>query len=138
MVLLKKFKFHRLNTGRNNLDEELANLKRTVEENNKIADELLAEDKETLARIAVLDNAIQQKNQERIQVEKVLLNMRKRLGNVNSLKDEVLKSITAQQFSIDVITNTLNYEKQKFKNLEEAESKWIQEHRVSTYIPLKP
>ena len=112
-------------------------MKRTVEENNKIADELLAEDKETLARIAVLDNAIQQKNQERIQVEKVLLNMRKRLGNVNSLKDEVLKSITAQQFSIDVITNTLNYEKQKFKNLEEAESKWIQEHRVSTYIPLK-
>ena len=78
-------------------------MKRTVEENNKIADELLAEDKETLARIAVLDNAIQQKNQERIQCEKVLLNMKKRLGNVNSLKDEVLMSITAQQVSIDVI-----------------------------------
>ena len=109
-------------------------MKRTVEENNKIADELLAEDKETLARIAVLDNAIQQKNQERIQCEKVLLNMKKRLGNVNSLKDEVLMSITAQQVSIDVITNTLNYEKQKLKNLEEAESKWIQEHRVSARL----
>ena len=49
-----------LNKGVTDLDDELTELKRKTEEERKVNEVLIAEEKATLARIASLDNAIKQ------------------------------------------------------------------------------
>ena len=80
-----------LNKGVTDLDDELMELKRKTEEERKVNEVLVAEEKATLARIASLDNAIQQKRDEKIFLDDGANAMKKRLNGVNLLKDKVIE-----------------------------------------------
>ena len=80
-----------LNKGVTDLDDELTELKRKTEEERKVNEVLVAEEKATLARIASLDNAIQQKRDEKIFLDDGANAMKKRLNGVNLLKDKVIE-----------------------------------------------
>ena len=79
-----------LNKGVTDLDDELMQIKRKTEEERKVNEILLAEEKATLARIAALENAIQQKRDEKIFLDNGANVMKKRFQVVNALKDEVI------------------------------------------------
>ena len=79
-----------LNKGVTDLDDELMQIKRKTEEERKVNEILLAEEKATLARIAALENAIQQKRDEKIVLDNGANVMKKRFQVVNALKDEVI------------------------------------------------
>lgn len=80
-----------LNKGVTDLDDELTELKRKTEEERKVNEVLIAEEKATLARIASLDNAIKQKRDEKIFLDNGANAMKKRLNAVNRLKDKVIE-----------------------------------------------
>ena len=80
-----------LNKGDTDLDDELTELKRKTEEERKVNEVLIAEEKATLARIASLDNAIKQKRDEKIFLDNGANAMKKRLNAVNRLKDKVIE-----------------------------------------------
>ena len=80
-----------LNKGVTDLDDELTELKRKTEEERKVNEVLIAEEKATLARIASLDNAIKQKKDEKIFLDNGANAMKKRLNAVNRLKDKVIE-----------------------------------------------
>ena len=80
-----------LNKGVTDLDDELTELKRKTEEERKVNEVLIAEEKATLARIASLDNAIKQKRDEKIFLDNGANAMKKRLNAVNRLKDNVIE-----------------------------------------------
>ena len=80
-----------LNKGVTDLDDELMELKRKTEEERKVNEVLVAEEKATLARIASLDNAIKQKRDEKIFLDNGANAMKKRLNGVNLLKDKVIE-----------------------------------------------
>ena len=70
-------------------DDELTQLNRKIEDDRKITQLLLEEEKATLARVAALENAIQQKKDETIFLNNAANVMKKRFEVVNNLKDEV-------------------------------------------------
>ena len=80
-----------LNKGVTDLDDELTELKRKTEEERKVNEVLIAEEKATLARIASLENAIKQKRDEKIFLDNGANAMKKRLNAVNRLKDKVIE-----------------------------------------------
>ena len=80
-----------LNKGVTDLDDELTELKRKTEEERKVNEVLIAEEKATLARIASLDNSIKQKRDEKIFLDNGANAMKKRLNAVNRLKDKVIE-----------------------------------------------
>ena len=126
-----KIQFHRLNKGRNDLDLQLQSLKLKAENQRKINKKLLDEEKASLARIARIDDAIQQKQLERAQLEKTLKSMSNRLADLNALKEEVLKSLHSNKRALDSILQRIDGEKNKMHKLEEVKQNWEHQHRSS-------
>ena len=120
-----KIQFPRLNKGRNDLDLQLQRLKLKAENQRKINKKLLDEEKASLARIARIDDAIQQKQLERAQLEKTLKSMSNRLADLNALKEEVLKSLHSNKRALDSILQRIDGEKNKMHKLEEVKQKLL-------------
>ena len=119
-----------LNKGVTDLDDELTELKRKTEEERKVNEVLIAEEKATLARIASLDNAIKQKRDEKIFLDNGANAMKKRLKVVNTLKDKLIESLQTQQNSVELLKSSLANDQQQLVKLEEAENNWKKQHRM--------
>ena len=122
---------HRLNKGRNDLDLQLQSLKQKAENQRKVNKNLLDEEKASLARIARIDDAIQQKQLERAQLDRTLKSMGNRLRDLNALKDEVLKSLHSNKKALDSFAQRVDGENTKMEKLEEAQLNWQHQHRSS-------